>query len=91
MKTYRIEMMDKRSYHEYMGGGYGYTITYYDVEAESKEQALIIAKEENPSYFLNEKYVREIDERKYTTSEKDRLIARIKELQEELKKFEKGA
>lgn len=95
MKIYRVEMMDRGSYHEYMTGGYNYKVTYYDVKAENKEQALAFAKKDNPSYFLNEGYVREVAKVEHTTGEKDRIIARIAELEkclamakENLKKFE---
>lgn len=95
MKIYRVEMMDRISYHECMTGGYNYKVIYYDVEAKNKEQALQIAKKDNPSYFLNEGYVREVDKVEYTTNEKDRLIDYIATLEkslalakEDLKKFE---
>ena len=95
MKIYRVEMMDRGSYNAYMTGGYNYKVLYYDVEAENAEQALRIAKKDNPSYFLNKGYVREVDKVEHTTSEKDRIIARIAELEkslaqakEDLKRFE---
>ena len=95
MKIYRVEMMDRGSYNAYMTGGYNYKVLYYDVVAENAEQALRIAKKDNPSYFLNKGYVREVDKVEHTTSEKDRIIARIAELEkslaqakEDLKRFE---
>jgi uncharacterized membrane protein len=97
MKIFRTEMMNWASYSEYMSGGYNYTVMYYDVEAETKEEAIAIAKKDNPNYHINT-YAREVEKKAYTTTEKDRLIARIVELEEtlaackkDLEKLEKGA
>ena len=97
MKIFRTEMMNWASYTEYMSGGYNYTVMYYDVEAETKEEAIRIAKKNNPHYYINT-YAREVTKKEYTTTEKDRLIARIAELEEtlaackkDLEKLEKGA
>jgi hypothetical protein len=54
------------------------------VEADDAKQALTIAKQDNPSYYVNAGFVREIAEKHYTTSEKDKLIARIADLEKEL-------
>lgn len=62
MKTYRIEMMDTRSYNEYMTGGYNYTVQHFEVEAETAEEALAIAKNNNPNLIANESYVRTVEE-----------------------------
>ena len=97
MKIFRTEMMNWASYTEYMSGGYNYKVEYYDVEAETKEDAIAIAKKDNPSYHINT-YAREVKKKEYTTTEKDRLIARIAELEEtlagykkDLENLEKGA
>ena len=84
MKIYRIEMMNEASYHNYMCGENNYRVDYYDVEADNAEQALAIAKQDNPSYYVNAGFVREIAEKHYTTSEKDKLIAHIANLEKEL-------
>lgn len=84
MKFYRIEMMNDASYHNYMCGGNNYRVDYYDVEADGTEQALAIAKQDNPSYHINAAFVREVAEKHYTTSEKDKLIAHIANLEKEL-------
>jgi hypothetical protein len=83
MKIYRIEMMTLANYIEYMGGGYNYKVDYYDVEAETKEEAIAIAKKDNPNYHINT-YARVVEKKEYTTTEKDRLVARIAELEETL-------
>ena len=84
MKIFRTEMMNWASYSEYMSGGYNYTVMYYDVEAETKEEAIAIAKKDNPDYYINT-YARVVEKKEYTTTEKDRLIARIAELENTLK------
>ena len=84
MKNYRIEMMNDASFHNYMCDGNNYRVDYYDVEADNAEQALTIAKQDNPSYHINAGFVREIAEKHYTTSEKDKLIAHIANLEKEL-------
>ena len=88
MKIFRTEMMDWASYDEYMSGGFKYTVIYYDVEAETKEEAITIAKKNNPNYYFNT-YAREVEKKVYTTTEKDRLIARIAELEETLAAYKK--
>lgn len=62
MNTYRIEMMDTRSYNEYMTGGYNYTIQRFDIEAENAEEALAIAKSNHPGLIANEGYIRTVEE-----------------------------
>jgi coenzyme F420-reducing hydrogenase alpha subunit len=96
MKIFRTEMMNWANYTEYMRGGYNYKVYYYDVEAETKEDAIAIAKKDNPNYYINT-YAREVEKKEYTTTEKDRLIARIAELEEilaackkDLENLEKG-
>lgn len=88
MKIFRTEMMNGANYNEYMSGGYNYTIMYYDVEAETKEEAIAIAKKDNPNYYINT-YVREVEKKEYTVTEKDRLITRIAELEEALAAYKK--
>ena len=88
MKIFRTEMMTSASYGEYMSGGYNYTVMYYDVEAETREEAIAIAKKDNPHCHINT-YAREVEKKEYTTTEKDRLIARIAELEETLAAYKK--
>ena len=88
MKIFRTKMMNEASYDEYMSGGYNYTVMYYDVEAETKEEAIAIAKKDNPDYHINT-YAREVEKKEYTTTEKDRVIARIVELEETLAEYKK--
>ena len=88
MKIFRTEMMNGASYSEYMSGGYNYTVMYYDVEAETKEEAIAIAKKDNPNYYINT-YVREVEKKEYTVTEKDKLMARIAELEETLVAYKK--
>ena len=88
MKIFRTEMMNWANYAKYMSGGYNYKVDYYDVEAETKEEAIAIAKKDNPNYYINT-YAREVEKKEYTTTEKDRLIARIAELEETLAAYKK--
>jgi len=88
MAIYRTEMMNWANYTEFMGGGYNYKVDYYDVEAETKEEAIAIAKKDNPHYHINT-YAREVEKKEYATTEKDRLIARIAELEETLAAYKK--
>ena len=84
MKFYRIEMMTNASFHNYMCGGNNYRVEYYDVDADTAEQAAAIAKQDNPNYHINDGYVCEIAEKLFTTSEKDKLVAHIANLEKEL-------
>lgn len=69
MKIFRIEMMNGANYSEYMSGGYNYTVMYYDVEAETKEEAIAIAKKDNPNYHINT-YAREVEKRNIPSPKK---------------------
>ena len=62
MKIFRTEMMNEASYGEYMSGGYNYTVMYYDIEAETKEEAIAIAKKDNPDYHINT-HAREVEKK----------------------------
>lgn len=80
-----------------MSGSHNYTVMYYDVEAETKEEAIATTKKDNPDYYVNT-YVREVGKKEFTTTEKDRVIARIAELEKtlagykkDLERLEKGA
>lgn len=88
MKIFRTEMMDETNYGKYMSGNFSYAVDYYDVEAETKAEAIAIAKKDNPSYHINT-YVIEVEKKVFTTTEKDRLIARIAELEETLQAYKK--
>ena len=59
---YRIEMMSKNDYHDYMAGGYNYSVRKIDIEADTAEEALEIAKKNNPYMVFNESYVRTVAE-----------------------------
>lgn len=62
MTTYRVEMMTKSDYHEYMRGGYNYQICKVDIEANTAEEAVKIAKRNNPNMIIHEDYVRTVAE-----------------------------
>ena len=88
-KIFRTEMMDRGSYHTYMTGGYGYKVTYYDVEAETLEEAVKIAKRDNSDYFVNEGYAREVPRVEHIVTRKARLMARLTELEKSLEMVKK--
>ena len=89
MKIFRTEMMNWASYTEYMGGGYNYKVDYYDVEAETKEEAIRIAKRDNSDYFVNEGYAREVPKVEHIVTRKARLMARLAELEKSLEMVKK--
>lgn len=62
MTTYRIEMMTRSDYHEYMTGGYNYWVRKVDIEANTAEEAVEIAKRNNPNMVIHEDYVRTVAE-----------------------------
>ena len=62
MAKYRVEMMDKGSYDAYMMCRNDYTVQYFEIEAETAEEALAIAKNNNPELVANEGYVRTLEE-----------------------------
>lgn len=53
MKIFRTEMMDETNYGKYMSGDFSHAVDYYDVEAETKAEAIAIAKKDNPSYHIS--------------------------------------
>lgn len=61
MKTYRIEMMAQGEYHKYMTGGY-YGVKNVEIKAENVEQALAMAKANNPNLIAREDYIRTLEE-----------------------------
>ncbi len=62
MTTYRIEMMTRGDFHEMMTGGYNYWVRKDDIEANSAEEAVEIAKRNNPDLVINVDYVRTVAE-----------------------------
>lgn len=59
MKEYRVERMTFENYHNMMMGSH-YHMEAITVIAESKEQAVELAKKDG--YMVNEKYVRTVEE-----------------------------
>ena len=62
MTMYRIEMMTNESYNEMLRGSHDYSVTYADIEAESAEEAIEIAKATNPNLVIDEKSIRTVAE-----------------------------
>ena len=70
MKEYRVERMTFENYHNMMMGSH-YHMEAITVIAESKEQAVELAKKDG--YMVNEKYVRTVEEIKKEEKERVRL------------------
>lgn len=85
MKTYRIEMMDKGSYHEYMMGGYNYSVKHFEIEAETADEALAIAKANNPTLVANESYIRTVEELEAESKAREARLEAILKADEEKK------
>ena len=62
MTTYRIEMMTAKHYHEFMMGGNNYWVDRIDIEANTAEEAIEIAKKNNPEMVINTDYVKTVAE-----------------------------
>ena len=62
MTTYRIEMMTANHYHNFMMGGNNYWVDKVDVEANTAEEAIEIAKKNNPDMVINVNYVKTVAE-----------------------------
>ena len=62
MNTYRIEMMTNADYDNYMTGGFNYWVHKVDIEANTKEEAVEIAKNNYCDMVINENYVKTVEE-----------------------------
>jgi hypothetical protein len=58
--TYRVERMTTENYHNFMGGSYCCNVEYLDIEAETAEEAVEMAKAEG--YVVNKNYVKTVEE-----------------------------
>lgn len=64
MTNYRIEMMTGDDYGNYMMGYNDYNLNVEYIEANTKEEAVEIAKRNYPTMVINENYVKSIEEMK---------------------------
>ena len=62
MTMYRIEMMTHESYNEMLRGSHDYSVKCADIEAESAEEAVAIAKRTNPNLVVDDENVRTVAE-----------------------------
>lgn len=62
MATYKIEMMSMDSFNRYMGGYWDYSVEKIDIEAETAEEAVAIAKAKRPEMVINEGWVKTLEE-----------------------------
>lgn len=81
MATYKIEMMTKGDWFEYMRGGYNYSVDKTNITAETPEQAIEIAQSQHPDMVINKGYVKSLEE--IEAERKAEEEARAKREQEE--------
>lgn len=62
MAIYKVEMMDKGSFNNYMSGYWNYSVKKIDVEAKTAEEAVAIAKALYPEMVINEGWVKTLKE-----------------------------
>jgi len=62
MTTYTIEMMTTNNYINYMAGSNNYCTETINVEANTVEEAILFAKNNNPAMIINENYVKTVEE-----------------------------
>lgn len=74
-KTYVVEMMTKRDFMNYMGGGYAYTVEKVEIVADTVENAIAIAEQTFTDVVINKNYVKTVDE---LTKEEEERVARVK-------------
>lgn len=87
---FKIQMMTSDNYHMMMCGYRDYSIMRLWVEAESKEEAIAIAKQQNPDYIINDfvESEEEILEEERRIEEAERK-AKAREAEKEAKKLAK--
>lgn len=60
MTTYRVQRMTNRDFNNYMSGSWNYSIENLNIEAETAEEAVRLAKKDG--YTVNEKSVKTLAE-----------------------------
>jgi septal ring factor EnvC (AmiA/AmiB activator) len=85
MTTYRIEMMARGDYHEYMMGGNNYWVRKVDIEANTADEAVEIAKKNNPEMVINTDYVRTVAELEEMASKRKAQFEAFLKAEEERK------
>jgi colicin import membrane protein len=68
-----------------MTGGYNYRVQYFDIEAETAEEALAIAKANNPNLVANEGYIRTVEELEAERKEREARWEAARKAEEEKK------
>ena len=79
MTTYRIEMMTTNNYNKFMTGSNNYWVDKIDIEANTAEEAVEIAKKNNPEMVINTNYVKTVAELEEIKAKEDaEFEARLK-------------
>lgn len=81
--TYIVQTMDNENYGKYMSGSYFYNMNELHIEAETKEEAIAIAK--TRAYHINESYVLTVEELEAIERRKAEERAEKKRKEEEAK------
>lgn len=81
MKAYRIRFFTEDNYHKYMSGYNNYICDYMTVNANSKEEAVAIAKTKKSGYRIDEFSVQDFEtiqarEEKFKAWEEDQVTKR---------------
>jgi hypothetical protein len=84
MTTYVIETMTKRDYHDSMRGDLCMVYTV-NIEANTAEEAVAIAKEKYPTRKINEKYVETLEQAKAEEEKWQRIREEVIREQEQAK------
>lgn len=59
-QIYKVQRMTEASFHNYMSGGYNFSVEKLDILAETADEAIKLAEEEG--YVVNKTYVRTLAE-----------------------------
>ena len=85
MTTYRIEMMTTNNYNKFMTGSNNYWVDKIDIEANTAEEAVEIAKKNNPEMIINTNYVKTVAELEVIKAKEDTELNAYLKAEEEKK------
>jgi predicted RNase H-like nuclease (RuvC/YqgF family) len=85
MALYRIEMMTRSSYHNMMTGSNNYSVRKVDIEADTPNKAIEIAKANAPGMIINEEYIKTVVELEEKEAKRRAEIEAYRKAEEEKK------